>query len=137
MLEIPLTRSEQAQYMFRGQFMGLAMRNSLISLITRKSLRMSGKARTRFSQGHLTTLVSSDASAYNSKSPEMFTIFDTFAIQVSSIGLLLFSIHAGSIRSKSFLVAVSSSEVSGIQLLLESLSCFSIVCWRLWHLYGI
>ncbi|QRV79190.1 ABC transporter transmembrane region [Ceratobasidium sp. AG-Ba] len=50
----------QNQYFFRAMTTGFLVRTSVIAVIFRKSLRLSGRSRTRHSTGQITTMVSSD-----------------------------------------------------------------------------
>ncbi|KAG9103477.1 hypothetical protein FRC06_010585, partial [Ceratobasidium sp. 370] len=50
----------QNQYFFRAMTTGFLIRTSVISTIFRKSLRLSGRSRTKHSTGQITTMISAD-----------------------------------------------------------------------------
>ncbi|KAG8710747.1 hypothetical protein FRC09_020949 [Ceratobasidium sp. 395] len=50
----------QNQYFFRAMTTGFMIRTSVISTIFRKSLRLSGRSRTKHSTGQITTMISAD-----------------------------------------------------------------------------
>lgn len=56
------TRLFQNQFFVRGMGAGWMMRASLIDQISRKSFRLSGKAKLEMTNGRLTTMISGDSS---------------------------------------------------------------------------
>ncbi|KAM0755919.1 ATP-dependent bile acid permease [Meredithblackwellia eburnea MCA 4105] len=102
----------QNQYMQLGMAVGMLMRTSLISLISRKSLRLSGAARVKHPNGHLITLVSSDASFMEWSA---FLVHGLWVLPLQIIiGIILLIVYLGYSALVGVAVLVLNTPIQGL-----------------------
>lgn len=108
-----------AQAQQRGMMIGFLSRSSLIDLIARKSMRLSGKSRIELPNGRLTTMVSADCSFLDFAAPmSMSLIIQPLQILVG-IALLIWTLGYSALVGLAILIA--STPLQG-RLLLYHLS---------------
>ncbi|KAK4686687.1 hypothetical protein P7C73_g3435, partial [Tremellales sp. Uapishka_1] len=97
-LAIALFVMEMASSLFkyqaqqRGAVLGFLARASLIDLISRKSMRLSGKARIEMTNGRLTTMVSADASFLDFAAPMTLDLVAQPVQIVIGMALLIYTL---------------------------------------------